>query len=113
MNHSIGRYSTEPPLTYTGSQSPHSPESVSVVRQNPTTSEITVRGVKRSYMVGENEVRALRGVDLSVASGEFVGIVGVSGSGKSTLLHLIGGLDTADEGEITVAGKSLLTMNAY
>ena len=56
---------------------------------------------------------ALRGVDISIPRGEFVGIVGVSGSGKSTLMHLIGGLDSPDDGEIHVAGNSLARMSTY
>lgn len=78
-----------------------------------TQNEIVVQGLQRTYQVGGAEVLALRGVDLTVQAGEFVGIVGVSGSGKSTLLHLIGGLDSPDAGEIRVAGNNLLTMSAY
>ncbi len=75
--------------------------------------EIRIRGLKRHYSVGGSEVLALRGVDLNVYAGEFVGIVGVSGSGKSTLLHLTGGLDSPDEGEITVADQDLASMTSY
>ena len=67
---------------------------------------ITVSGLTRCYRLGASEVHALDGVDLTVARGEFVSIVGASGSGKSTLLNLIGGLDTPTSGEIlTLAGK--------
>ena len=64
--------------------------------------DIVVRTVNltRCYEMGDAQVDALRGVDLTVARGEFVALVGPSGSGKSTLLNLIGGLDRPTEGEI-------------
>jgi putative ABC transport system ATP-binding protein len=68
---------------------------------------IRVRGLTRTYQVGGADVHALRGVDLDVSAGEFLGLVGVSGSGKSTMLHLIGGLDTPTEGSVEVAGRDL------
>lgn len=72
---------------------------------------VRVRGLTRTYQVGESSVHALRGVDLDVAAGELLGVVGVSGSGKSTLLHLIGGLDAPTAGEVTVAGQPLAAMS--
>ncbi len=68
---------------------------------------VTVRKLKKYYGSGENQVRALDDVDLSVARGEFVTIVGASGSGKTTLLNMIGGLDVPTEGEVIVDGVSL------
>ena len=68
---------------------------------------IRVRDLTRSYTVGKEEVRALAGVDLDIARGEFVALVGPSGSGKSTLLNLIGGLDRPSSGEIHVADLEL------
>ena len=59
---------------------------------------VTVRKLKKYYGSGENQVRALDEVDLSVARGEFVAIVGASGSGKTTLMNMIGGLDVPTEG---------------
>ena len=53
---------------------------------------LSTQNVRKIYGTGENEVRALDGVDLKVEKGEFVAVVGTSGSGKSTLLHMLGGL---------------------
>jgi putative ABC transport system ATP-binding protein len=60
----------------------------------------TARGVTKIYRMGEVEVHALRGVDLEVASGELIVLLGASGSGKSTLLNILGGLDTPTAGEV-------------
>lgn len=59
----------------------------------------------------ENVVRALDGVDIEIASGEFVAVVGMSGSGKSTLLHMLGGLDKPSSGKVIVNGNELSTMS--
>jgi len=68
---------------------------------------LTVRGVRKTFEADNAPVRALRGVDLTVAAGEFVAVMGPSGCGKSTLLNLVAGLDMADEGTITVAGEEV------
>ena len=68
---------------------------------------LTVRGVRKTFEAENAPVRALRGVDLTVSEGDFVALMGPSGCGKSTLLNLVAGLDTADEGEISVAGEEV------
>src|SRR3954452_20851464 len=65
-------------------------------------SVIVTRGLTREY---EGGVRALRGIDASVAEGEFVAVTGPSGCGKSTLLNLLGGLDRPTAGEIELGGR--------
>ena len=67
-------------------------------------------GLKKYYRLGENTVKALDGVNLSVREREFIAAIGKSGSGKSTLLHLIGGLDIPTSGEVYVDGKKLSDM---
>lgn len=71
---------------------------------------LQTRDLKKYYGSGENQVRALDGVNLSVEQGEFVAIVGTSGSGKSTLLHMLGGLDCPTGGTVTVEGKDIFSL---
>jgi putative ABC transport system ATP-binding protein len=68
---------------------------------------LTVRSARKTFEAELAPVRALRGVDLELADGEFVAIMGPSGCGKSTLLNLVAGLDTADDGEIVLAGEQV------
>lgn len=68
---------------------------------------IRVHNLKKYYGSGGNLVKALDGVELTVARGEFAAIVGASGSGKTTLLNMIGGLDVPTEGEVCVDGVNL------
>jgi lipoprotein-releasing system ATP-binding protein len=77
-------------------------------RQEPV---LSCRAVRRHYDEGPARVVVLDGVDLDVARGERVAIVGASGSGKSTLLHLLGGLDAVSDGEVRLAGRRLDTMS--
>lgn len=67
--------------------------------------------LKKYYGSGENCVKALDGVSLSVKRGEFLAIVGTSGSGKSTLLHMLGGLDRPTSGKVYVDDKDISTLN--
>jgi putative ABC transport system ATP-binding protein len=68
---------------------------------------VVLQAASRRYHVGRTVVGALNRVDLTIARGEFVALVGPSGSGKSTLLNLIGGLDRPSEGEVRVDGLSI------
>lgn len=68
---------------------------------------IEASGLRKVYDSGSTVVEALRGVDITVAGGEFVAVMGPSGCGKSTLLHLLGALDTPTEGTVHLEGRAL------
>lgn len=72
---------------------------------------LQTKNLKKHYGTGENVVRALDGVDLSLDRGEFTAIIGTSGSGKSTLLHMLGGLDRPTSGIVEVDGKEIFKLN--
>jgi putative ABC transport system ATP-binding protein len=72
---------------------------------------LETRTLKKTYGRGELCVEALRGIDLTVAEGEFLAIMGPSGSGKSTLLHLLGGVDSATSGQVLLEGADLATLS--
>jgi lipoprotein-releasing system ATP-binding protein len=73
---------------------------------------ITARNLHKTYALGRRSLEVLRGVDLTVARGEFLALRGASGAGKSTLLHLLGGLDTPNTGEIHFQGQNLTSLSA-
>jgi putative ABC transport system ATP-binding protein len=68
---------------------------------------VSATGVKRLYMMGEEEVWALGGVDLDIYRGEYLSIMGPSGSGKSTLFNMVGGLDTPTDGVVEIDGTDI------
>lgn len=70
-----------------------------------------VENLKKSFGIGESRVEVLKGIDLEIKKGETVALVGKSGSGKSTLLSLMSGLDTPDEGKITIQDEDITNMN--
>ena len=72
---------------------------------------VTIRGLHKVYNRGGERIDVLQGVDLDIPSGDFLALMGPSGSGKTTLLNLTGGLDTATEGSITVAGDRIDKMS--
>jgi macrolide transport system ATP-binding/permease protein len=72
---------------------------------------LRVENVQRTYVVGETEVRALRGVSLTVEAGEFVAIMGASGSGKSTLMSILGCLDRPSSGRVLFSGVDVTALD--
>lgn len=71
---------------------------------------LEIKGIKKSFGTGDSRVNVLKGLDLEIERGEFCVLLGPSGSGKSTLLNIIGGIDGADEGSITIDGEQLEDM---
>lgn len=70
---------------------------------------VEIKNLRKNFDKGR--IKALNGIDLEIRKGEFVSIIGPSGSGKSTLLNMIGALDKADDGQISVAGNNLIKNN--
>ena len=78
----------------------------------PAGTVIAARGLHKNFWLGDQWVRALDGVDVTVPTGQFIAIMGPSGSGKSTLLYLLGGLDRPSEGQIVVDGRRIDALNS-
>ncbi|MFT4712346.1 MAG: lipoprotein-releasing system ATP-binding protein [Candidatus Azotimanducaceae bacterium] len=77
------------------------------------TPELVIRAIDihKHFVQGEQNLHILRGVNLEVSEGERIAIIGLSGSGKSTLLHMLGGLDTCEEGRIEINGSGLVGLS--
>ncbi|MDD9985280.1 MAG: ABC transporter ATP-binding protein [Spirochaetaceae bacterium] len=72
---------------------------------------IQVRELHKTYRVGDVAVEVLKGIDLSIAAGEFLAVMGPSGSGKSTLLYLLGGMERPTSGSVTIKGQEVAAMD--
>ena len=72
---------------------------------------VEMRGIKRTYVMGDNLVHALRGVDLDIARGSSIAIMGTSGSGKSTMMNIMGCLDVPTEGSYKLDGRDTATLS--
>ena len=72
---------------------------------------IELKGVKKNYPLGKTVVHAVKGVDLTIEGGDLLSIVGPSGSGKTTLLNIIGCIDHASEGSVTIHGEDIRSLN--
>ncbi len=76
----------------------------------PGPALLSVRDLHKHYHIGGQDLHVLRGVDVTVAHGEWLAVLGSSGSGKSTLLHLIGGLDRPEQGAVTFDGRDIFQL---
>jgi putative ABC transport system ATP-binding protein len=74
---------------------------------------VRVSGVKKTFQMGKLEVEALKGVDLTIAKGNYISIMGPSGSGKSTLFNMIGGLDKPSSGKVFIDDVDISQLDAY
>ncbi len=72
---------------------------------------IEIKNIHKSFGSGDTRIEVLKGIDISINRGEFCVLLGPSGSGKSTLLNIIGGIDSADEGDIVIDGEGMEAMN--
>ena len=72
---------------------------------------IEAKQLKKTYLAGDIEIKAIRGVDLTIEPASFVSFIGPSGSGKSTLLNMIGCLDPPTSGQLTVAGQDITKLD--
>ena len=81
-----------------------------VIKKGTAVMFIEISGIRKSYGTGENRVDVLKGISFGVEKGEFCVLLGPSGSGKSTLLNIIGGIDDADSGYISIGGEKIENM---
>jgi ABC-type lipoprotein export system ATPase subunit len=72
---------------------------------------LQINNIRKNYILGGEEIEVIRGIDLTVSSGDFCSIMGTSGSGKSTLLHILGGLTKPDSGSYLFGEKNMLTLS--
>ena len=72
---------------------------------------LEIKGIKKAYGQGENRAEVLKGIDIEIQKGEICVLLGPSGSGKSTLLNIIGGIDNADDGYISINDEKIADMN--
>lgn len=72
---------------------------------------LEIKNLRKSFGEGESRTEVLKGIDLQVEKGEFCVMLGPSGSGKSTLLNIIGGIDSADEGSLTIRGEKIMELD--
>ncbi|MDD2684765.1 MAG: lipoprotein-releasing ABC transporter ATP-binding protein LolD [Gallionella sp.] len=83
----------------------------SVLDSQKSDCVIACHDLRKTFVIGKEEVPVLKGVNLEVGRGESIAIIGASGSGKSTLLHLLGGLDQASDGSVQILGQEVRQMN--
>jgi putative ABC transport system ATP-binding protein len=98
---------TESPDTDPASESPLTPSR----SESPTAPLVVARNVVKEYQTGDETLRALKGVDLTIHPGEFVAVVGPSGSGKSTLLNVLGLLDVPTHGTVELDGTDVASLS--
>lgn len=77
--------------------------------ENNNISNVSLKNIQKTYLLGKQSVPALRGIDIEIQNGEFIGVTGPSGCGKTTLLNLIGAIDKATRGTIIVNDINLTT----
>jgi putative ABC transport system ATP-binding protein len=95
---------------------PIPPEPIPPDRARPETVRhniVRVAGVAKSFRMGKMDVRALKGIDMEIAAGEYLSIMGPSGSGKSTLFNMIGGLDKPTAGKVFIDEVDIAQLDAY
>ncbi len=94
-----------------GRPRPHAGETPAIPKMQDTSMVISCRDLRKTFVIGKEDVPVLKGVNLDVQRGERIAIVGASGSGKSTLLHLLGGLDSVSGGSVQILGQEVQQMN--